>query len=441
MQLIIFRSSKGDSLLISNPIGDGKNTNILVDGGMKSSFNASVAPYLNKEIQQKGEVVDLLCVSHIDDDHIVGIIALMELLTEWRVYNHHKSNPNSTANVKKPKIVEPPTINSIWHNSFAEAYDLGESLPQIANALQNVEQMTSEHLKNDLFHRVSHKATSIKKGIILSQRIDPDQLNIPLNPEYNGRVVKCNQRTVSKNEHAVGNINLSVIGPFQADLTDLKEKWEKWEKAHAEELKEFFADLSVSAINQPLSLEQLSQLLINSGTLGDRDEVSIPNLASIMFLAEADGSTILMTGDGHSDDILKGLAKNEKLNANGGLHVNVLKVQHHGAEANIDLAFCKKITADHYVFCGNGTHHNPEEAVLEVIYKSRAGEANEKSPNPEVEQPFTFWFNANPKDSLTENQEKHLKKIEKLVKEFKEDHANFHFKFMPKNEHFMVIGV
>ena len=199
MKLVIFRSSKGDALLISHTNGGGKNTNILVDGGMTTSFKKSVAPYLNKEIKEKNEVIDLLCVSHIDDDHIVGVIKLMELQAQWRGFNHHNSDPASTANVSKPTTEEPPLIKSIWHNSFAEAYDMGEALPSIANALQNIEQMTADFVNEDLMERVNHKATSIKNGITLSQRIHPEQLNIPLNPQYNGKVVKCNQSSIHKN--------------------------------------------------------------------------------------------------------------------------------------------------------------------------------------------------------------------------------------------------
>ena len=441
MKLVIFRSSKGDALLISHPNGNGKNSNILVDGGMSTSFKNSVAPYLNKHIKDQGEDIDLLCVSHIDDDHIVGVIKLMELQAQWRVFNFHNGNPASTANISKPKIAEPPKIQSIWHNSFAEAYDLGEALPAVVNALQNIQQMTADFANEDLMERVNHKATSIKNGITLSQRIRPEQLNIPLNPEYNGKVVKCNQSTIAKNKHAIGGINVTVIGPFSSDLTELKNKWITWEEAHSQELEDFYADLSITALNQPLSMDQLSQILINSGSvkLGVRDQVSIPNLASIMFLIEADGKTILMTGDGHSDDIIKGLKKNKKLSDNNTIHVNVLKIQHHGAGANIDEDFCKEITADHYVFCGNGTHTNPEIKVLEVIFNSRKGSSSEKSSNSQVNDPFTFWFSANPGDKLTKHQKEHLTKVNKKMEQFKASHPDFDFKFMPVNRHHQII--
>jgi beta-lactamase superfamily II metal-dependent hydrolase len=64
------------------------------------------------------------------------------------------------------------------------------------------------------------------------------------------------------------------------------------------------------------------------------------------------------------------------MNQNGGknLHVDVLKVQHHVAEFNIDEEFCRRITARHYVFCGNGEHENPDLDVVDAILNSRLGD-------------------------------------------------------------------
>jgi len=435
MKLTIFRSSKGDCLLISHPAATGKNTNILIDGGMTSSFNNSVAPYLNQQLKANNEVIDLLCLSHIDADHIVGVLVLMNLLTDWRVFNYHQNTNPVNNNFKKPKHPEPPTIESIWHNSFAKTYNLGAALPRVANALYLIEQATFEHLDDHLLAEVHHKATNVKQGITLSQRIQPEQLDIPLNPQFNGKIVKCNQRSIKKNTHTIGNLTITIIGPFTSDLNDLKDDWKAWEKKHRTELIDFYANLNLTALDHPLGSSELSQLLINSGSidlsLGDRGEVSIPNLASIMFLIEADNKSILMTGDGHADDILKGLKKNKKLNDSGAIHVDVLKIQHHGASANIHEQFCKEVTADHYVFCGNGTHTNPEAEVIDLIFNSRRGLDNQKSKNDEVDHPFTFWFSANPEDKLTDHQKEHLEMIADKLTSLHTSDTTVNFNFMP----------
>ena len=78
---------------------------------------------------------------------------------------------------------------------------------------------------------------------------------------------------------------------------------------------------------------------------------------------------------------------------NGHLHLDVFKIPHHGSENNMDAEFCRHVSADHYVFCGNGEHGNPEPEVLEIIYNSRFGPAQLRTQAPEAEnRPFKFWF-------------------------------------------------
>jgi hypothetical protein len=134
--------------------------------------------------------------------------------------------------------------------------------------------------------------------------------------------------------------------------------------------------------------------------------VTAPNLASLMLLAEENGRIALLTGDGHRDDIIKGLAHHSRLDAQGRLHVNVLKVQHHGSEHNIDDAFCRAVTADHYVFCGNGAHENPDLDVVKTLVNARLA----------VDlRPFKLWFNSSSAVPGKKADKDHMKKVEDLV--------------------------
>jgi hypothetical protein len=68
-------------------------------------------------------------------------------------------------------------------------------------------------------------------------------------------------------------------------------------------------------------------------------------------------------------------------------------VQHHGSENNLDSEFARTISADHYIFCGNGEHGNPEPEVLQIIFDSRLGPAGKRAKAPEAAgRPFKFWF-------------------------------------------------
>ena len=55
----------------------------------------------------------------------------------------------------------------------------------------------------------------------------------------------------------------------------------------------------------------------------------------------------------------------------GSLHVDVLKCPHHGSIANVEQDFFERITADHYVFSGNGEHGNPDRETLELLIAAR----------------------------------------------------------------------
>jgi beta-lactamase superfamily II metal-dependent hydrolase len=66
------KAGNGDCILIST-----ENSNILIDGGTKRTFNI----FLKKEIERlrnNGKKLDLVVSTHIDSDHIDGIIQLLE---------------------------------------------------------------------------------------------------------------------------------------------------------------------------------------------------------------------------------------------------------------------------------------------------------------------------------------------------------------------------
>jgi metal-dependent hydrolase (beta-lactamase superfamily II) len=127
MKLRVFRSDKGDCLLITSASGKHR---VLVDGGMQSSYTQHVAPALGKLSKAKQQL-DVVYVSHIDDDHISGVLKMMDDLMAWRVFDFQSKNGN--AHVKKPRSPRPPEIKKIWHNAFHEL--LGDNVGAIADML------------------------------------------------------------------------------------------------------------------------------------------------------------------------------------------------------------------------------------------------------------------------------------------------------------------
>ena len=67
---------------------------------------------------------------------------------------------------------------------------------------------------------------------------------------------------------------------------------------------------------------------------------------------------VLLTGDAGGDHILESLDKTG-IGPGGRIHVDLLKVQHHGSNHSTTQDFFERVTADRYVISGNGKHGIP----------------------------------------------------------------------------------
>lgn len=408
MKLRVFQSGKGDCLLLTS--GDGRH--MLVDGGMPDAFAAHVSPAL-ADMAEAGESLDLVYVSHIDQDHIGGILRLFDDVVAWRVFDYQRGSGN--ANFPEPKRRRPPSVAKVWHNAFAE--QVGQNAGAIGNLLAATAQVlsgASEEMPLETAIANRELATSINEAIRLSRRLDADQLGIPMNADFGGRLAF---RRKGAQAPMLGSVRLTVIGPAAADLRRLRTEWNDWLRDNAEALARIAEDTErdIDRLGTTELDRVILPLLAQAQVLGNRAMVTAPNLASFMLLAEEGQQTILLTGDGHSRDILAGLRATGHMSGSGGLHVNVLKVQHHGSEHNLDDAFCRAITADSYVFCGNGQHNNPELEVIRAIARSRLGSAAERSANPETNQPFKFWFNSSASETSQPEAGAHMQALAALV--------------------------
>ena len=79
MKIKAFEGASGDCVLLTSSNG----RNILVDGGLVKrhfgtvlSYQYNVAPEM-AAMRDRGEKLDLVCVSHVDQDHIGGILAML----------------------------------------------------------------------------------------------------------------------------------------------------------------------------------------------------------------------------------------------------------------------------------------------------------------------------------------------------------------------------
>jgi hypothetical protein len=82
---------------------------------------------------------------------------------------------------------------------------------------------------------------------------------------------------------------------------------------------------------------------------------------------------MLLTGDARGDHVLDALEA-AGATKSGKLHVDILKLPHHGSIRNVEKDFFERITADHYVISANGRDGNPESETLELIATARGND-------------------------------------------------------------------
>jgi beta-lactamase superfamily II metal-dependent hydrolase len=166
-------------------------------------------------------------------------------------------------------------------------------------------------------------------------------LKIPVNKDFKHGLITVE---AAKQVIKLGPLEFRIAGPSKANLKALQDEWLEW-------------------------LDKAEEKLSSDPAAAAMADKSIPNLSSIVVLAKCDGKTLLLTGDARGDHILSGL-KGTGLAKGGKLHVDVLKVQHHGSDRNATRRFFDAVTAETYVISANGKYGNPDLDTLTWIVES-----------------------------------------------------------------------
>jgi beta-lactamase superfamily II metal-dependent hydrolase len=427
MHLTAFRSGKGDCLLLSNAADTAR---VLIDGGMPKPFSAHAAPALASLRGQKKKV-DLVYISHIDEDHIGGVLQMLDTEVAWRVHEHQTKNGN--ASHKAPTVPRPPQIGAIWHNAFHEQFkkNAGEIENALAAAAPILSGAALQALRDEGLKQAG-LVTSIRQAIAVSRRIGSKQLGIPLNPQAGGKLmmVRRGQKTIG-----IGGMKITIVGPTSKHLKELRCEWNTWLKTQkGQDALRAIRD-QARAEEERLGTSDFERLLLalklQAEAFGKPGSVTPENLASLMLLVEQNGQAILLTGDARWDQLVEGLEETGRLAPGQTLKVDVLKVPHHGSRNNItDTKYLDRVAASDYVFCGNGEHGNPHPDVVELMVKHRSKQAGK----------FKFWFNTS--QAVEEDKElaEHMGEIEKLVRGLaKSSKARMTFKFLESGSSLRVV--
>ncbi|MEM9557436.1 MAG: hypothetical protein AAGC60_24470 [Acidobacteriota bacterium] len=263
--------------------------------------------------------IELLMVSHIDDDHIDGILHLTRLLLEER------NDP-------------PFAIVTLWHNAFDDL--LGNSADELSRSAGDAVREASAGAGAFDQSLVRPDTALVLASVNQGRELRDNATRLGLTPPL--LVARPGER---RRDFGSG-LTLRVVGPREEQVRALQDTWE--------------AEL---------------RRLAREGRLGGTEAASFAdrsaaNLASLVVLAEADGRSMLLTGDARGDYLVDSLREQDLL-VDGRLHVDLFKLPHHGSDRNVERSTFETITADHYVISGDGHHGNPEVATFEMLFGGR----------------------------------------------------------------------
>lgn len=366
-------AKKGDALILHCGNDDDPHW-ILVDGGV-GVWKDYLKPRLD-EIRKQNDLdelpLDMVMVSHIDADHIQGVLMLMQSLAR-------DSEPGFS-------------VETLWHNAFDQIS--GTSVEEITGILDVA---PSDE---------DGEAASVSQGMELTdyaqQAIKKNRLT-SLNGFFRGvkgfpAMVVASRKNSKPFDVGETGIRFTVLAPNETRLKNYQKEWDKQlkaikkrEEAKKKKGKEDAAGSAASLVS-----------MLNPNDAFTFDDKSRYNLASIVVLAESDGATMLLTGDATGADVVEGLVlaghlpeealldaagmKADENRAKGKkppvkpvrrihtFHVDLLKVPHHGSPNNVTTGFFQRVTADHYVISGDGDHGNPHTDMLEMLMKARGDE-------------------------------------------------------------------
>ncbi len=301
----------GDAILIEYGTR-GRTRRILIDGGTPQSFEALRTRILS--IPQSDREFELLVVTHIDSDHIGGVIPLLEWADEGSL-----------------------DFREVWFNGYNHLVGAAEG--------------------DDILGGV--------QGEILSARLRKEYAT-KWNTSFDRKAVGLPSTGAPLSVSLEGGMELVVLGPSLERMRNLAPKWD----AECQR-----AGLLPGAETQP---PDEGDVLGDDEEEDDIDELArsafssdraLPNGSSITFLARYEGKSALFLADAFPKDVLDALRRISEVNL--PLAVDAVKVSHHGSKANTSPKLLDVLRSPKWLFSSNGDQHShPHATAIARVLKS-----------------------------------------------------------------------
>lgn len=343
MSIKLFPAEYGDCIMLS--IGKENRYNILIDGGLSKTYQK----YIKSEIQhikEKRQKIGLLVCTHMDNDHICGLIQVL-------------------------KETNPDFIDNVWYNGFFQIVN-SRFYSQKENRFTDRDNKILDEIISQGVVSDSEQEIGINEGMSLGVLIEESK--IPLNLVVEGRVI-CSELVKNRYEIAT-NIFITVLGPSKNNIIELEDHWKKdmvsrnymfrvSDKIKLTEAFEYQMERIKSIYtNESFKICENEDLTKYIGDLSERDG-SIVNRSSISFILEYNEKKYLFLGDTVID---RTILKNIENVVGFEYRFSAIKLPHHGSRYNITHDFISRYSADEYYCLTNSIKHgHPDLEVLSTI--------------------------------------------------------------------------
>ncbi len=335
----------GDSLWIEYGQSD-RPSRILIDGGLSGTADA-IRAKIDSVAEKEGRChLELLVVTHIDGDHIEGLVKLLG----------QKDLPLD--------------VDDVWFNGRKHHPDPdGKDEDEFLGARQAEFMSTLLDLRG------------------LDWNVWQNGKTIYVPPESRGKLPT----------HTLpGGMELTLVSPRYEELLKLSKDWDKelakagLDNVTAEEmLKALMADRKLSPDDDFLSAEPAETMDVPTLTQTKQgSDHSKANGSSIAFVAEFDDSACLLTGDAWSPVLSAGVDRILKERSIDRLPLAALKVPHHGSKNNLHDDLLEQIDTHRFLLSTDGGRfdHPDRPSIARML-------AGTWRPDPGNDEPVDLYFN------------------------------------------------
>jgi len=349
--LKMYPAKNGDAFLIRDNVT--KPAAILIDGGYASTFQECISPDLT-DLARLGYSLDLVVATHIDADHIAGLLAFFKL------------NGNSQA----PRIIQ---VEDVWHNSLQS---LAVPTETDGNAVPDDEDLLAEILRRGY----PMSTEPVVKSVEISARQGSSLAVLLLGEGYRWNAGD-GTRSINSADTSLfelrPDVRLQVIGPPVVRLEQLHRQWiadlrrlgfvgKIGSNGNFDDAFEFlcaFKDFRESVRAEPTALSSSANRSLDEAYLAD---VSVTNGSSISIIVEVGTSRLLFLGDSWAEDIESALR--ELPNAAFPMIFDAIKISHHGSLHNTSPVLLEMVDAPVFLISSSGERHShPDLEVLKAI--------------------------------------------------------------------------